>query len=143
MRKMFEFLGHLWQAAYNLTPEQRKRSVRVAAWIGAVLVLLVIFAAGKAAGAVVPAEHPVWEAVLQSRLVLVRMVISIPLLILGTLAAVALYQVIENTELGKRLLIWAESDDARVEAEKTSNAGTLLGKLLLACILGLALGVLR
>ncbi len=143
MSKVFQFLAHLWEAAYNVTPEDRKRSVRIASGIGIALVVLVIFVAGKTAGQVVPAEHPIWEAVLQARLILVRLLVALPLLVLAAFAAVTIYQVVENTELGRRLLIWASSDDAHTQAQKTRNGGALLASLLAACIVGLLLGVLR
>jgi hypothetical protein len=140
---MFKFFTHLWTAAWDLTPEERSRTVRVCSWIAFVLVLIVLAGAGSTAGRVVPAEHPVWEAILQTRLVLVRLVLTVPLLVIGATAAVLLYQLLENTELGRRLLIWHYSDDAHTQATKTRNGGSLLATLLAACILGILLGVLR
>lgn len=140
---MFDFLSHLFANAFDLTPEQRQRSVRIAAWVGGLLVLVVLFAAGRTAGQVVPAEHPIWEAVLQTRLALVRLVMALPLPLIGTVAGVVIYQVFENSELGKRLVVPAGTDDAHVEAQKVRNGGAILAALVGACILGFMLGVLR
>lgn len=140
---LYTALTNLWKAAYNLDPEDRQRSVRIAAGLGVLLVVLVLCGAGGAASQVVPAEHPAWEGVLQARLVLVRLALAVPLLILAAFAGVLIYQLLENTELGKRLLIWAPADDARTQAQKTRNAGSLLGAILAASIVGMLLGVLR
>ncbi len=143
LTSLYTALTNLWKAAYNLDPEDRKKSVRIAAGLGVMLVVLVLCGAGGAAGQVVPAEHPIWEAVLQARLVLVRLVLAVPILILGAAAGILLYQWMENTDLGKRLLVWDLGDDVRVRAQKTRNGGGILGAILASSILGLLLGVLR
>lgn len=143
MKQLLNHLRHLWHAAYNLTVVERRCSVRAACGLAGVLLLAVLLWAVVVARVQVGADHPLWEAVLQARMVLVRLILALPVLVLGLLAAVAAYQTLENTELGRRLLIWDPSDDARVEATKTGNAGTLLASLVLACVLGLLWGVLR
>jgi hypothetical protein len=143
MRNFIQSLKNLWAAAYNLDPLERRRAVRVAVWIGAVVALLVLILAGRTAGQVVPAEHPIWEAILQFRLAGVRLVLALPLVLLGACLGAAIYQLIENSELGRRLLIWDSKDAVPVMAQKTRNGGTLLATLVGSCILGLCLGVLR
>jgi hypothetical protein len=140
---MFKFFKDLWSAAYNLHPDTCKRTVRIAGILAVLLVVVVLFGAAAIAGRVVPAENPVWEAILQTRLAFVRMGLAIPVLILAAVSGVTLFQVLENTQLGKRLLIWADGDDPQVKAQKTRNAGALLSALILSCIVGLLLGVLR
>jgi len=143
LTSLYTALTNLWKAAYNLDPEDRQRSVRIAAGLGVLLAVLVLCGAGGTAGQVVAADHPLWEAVLQARVVLVRLVLAVPVLVLGGFAGVLLYQLLENTNLGKRLLIWDLGDDIRIRAQKTRNGGSLLGAILAASILGLMLGVLR
>jgi hypothetical protein len=136
-------LKKLWEAAYNLSAEDRKKTVRWAVAVASVAVASVLVAAGIMALDVVPAESPVWEAILQSRLVLTRLALALPLLFLGWLFKTFLYQTYENTALGKRTVIWVKTDSDTIRAMKTRNAGTIQAALMLACVLGLLLGVLR
>ena len=141
---MFKFIAHLWSAALDLTSEQRRSSVRIAAWVGFVIVAMTLLAAGGTAGRVVPADHPIWEAVLQTRLALVRLVLAVPLMVIGAISAVAIFQVLENSALGARI---TDINDPAAQAEEWAaalrNRGTILAALFLACILGLLFGVLR
>lgn len=144
MSAMSTFITQLWAAALDLSPEERRRSVRIAAWIGAVLVALTLLAAGSTAGRVVSADHPIWEAVLLTRLALVRLVLAVPLLLIGAITAVAIFQVLENSALGSRIL---EINDQVIQGHETGavlrNRGIILAALFLSCILGLLFGVLR
>lgn len=136
----------LFLAAYNLTTEQRKRTVQIALAIAGVILVAVIFSAGGTATTEASAEHPIWEVVILYRLALARMFLAVALIPAGALAAVTLYQTIENTDLGKRLLVWTSPENYEatgVMAAKTRNGGYLLASLLFACILGLLVGVLR
>jgi hypothetical protein len=143
MNAFLSHLAHLWHAAYNLTVMERRRSVRAICGLsGGILTAILIWALVVARGQV-GADHPLWEAIIQARMVLVRLILAVPVMILGLLAAVTAYQTLENTELGRRLMIWDISDDALVQSTKTSNAGNLLASLVLACALGLLWGVLR
>lgn len=141
--KVPEWLTHLWTAGYNLTPDQRRRTVRYATATAAALLAVLLFAAGKAAAQSVPADHPVWEAVLQARLALVRLALAVPIVIVALACGLTIYQVMENSELGKRLWQWHESDDAYTQAAKTRNGGMVLAAILGSCILAFLLGILR
>ena len=133
----------LFEAARNLTPDARKRIVRIAAAVAVLDVLLVVAVAFWFAGRVVPAESPVWEAALQLRLVLVRLLVAAGLIPLGVWLGTLALHVVEKTELGRRLWTWAETDYAMVRAEKTRNAGNYLVTVTAALVLGLLIGVLR
>ena len=143
MRYLTQRLAHLWSAAYNLTPLERRASVRFACGVGVAALAVILLLALRVAGTQVGVEHPLWEAVLQARAVLVRLILAVPVLIFALLGAEASHQTLENTELGRRTMTWDSSDNERVMAEKTRNAGSLHAALVLAWILGLCWGVLR
>lgn len=139
---------HLFEAAWKLSPEQRRRTVRWALGLAGVVLLVVLFAAGRTATTDAPAENPVWEVVILYRLALARLVLVLALLPAAVAAAVLIYQTLENSNLGKRLLIWSQSDTQpleaiSVQAAKTRNGGVILAVLLGGCIVGVLLGVLR
>lgn len=136
-------LRDLWTAAYNLTHEERARSVQIAAWLGAALVAAGIALTERVAEHTVGADSPWWDSVLIARLGLTRLAMAIPLLVLAVFLALLCYQVIENSNLGRRLLIWHANDGVQTKAQKTRNAGALLATLLLTFVVGLLLGVLR
>jgi hypothetical protein len=143
---MFIFFKHLWSAAFDLTDLQRRRTVRIVAGIALALVFSTLLGAWLLARHVVPAESPVWEAVLQTKLALVRLVLAVPLVVIGASLALAIYQVVENSALGTRLLLVNTFADPTPNPEtgaKVRNRGTLLAALFVACILGLLIGVLR
>lgn len=136
----------LFAAAHKLTDEQRRKTVRVAVGAAVVVLLVVLFAAGRTASTQLAAEHPVWEIVILFRLALARTVLALALLPLAVFGAVVTFQALENSELGKRLLTWREPEafePTSVQAQKTANGGRLLAALLFACIVGLLVGVLR
>lgn len=133
----------LFEAARNLTPETRKKIVRVAAGVAVVDVILVVAVAFYVAGRVVPAESPVWEAALQLRLVLVRLLVAAGLIPLGIWLGTLALQVVEKTELGRRLWTWAPTDTDAIRAEKVRNVGNYLNLVTVALVVGLLLGVLR
>jgi hypothetical protein len=81
--------------------------------------------------------------ILQARLVLVRLVLAPPIAVIGIACAVAFYQVIENSDLGVRLMVALGSDDAHSEAQKVGNGGRLLATLVGACVIGFLFGCLR
>lgn len=133
----------IFEAARNLTPEARKRIVRIAAAVAVLDVLLVVAVAFWFAARVVPAESPVWEAALQLRLVLVRLLVAAGLIPLGVWLGTLALQVVEKTELGRRLWTWAPADTDAIRAEKMRNVGNYLNLVTVALVVGLLLGVLR
>lgn len=141
---MPKFFRHLWAAPYDLKDAERQQTVRVAAVLGALLVLLVLAVTGWFAGqAATDPISPTYDVVIIARTVLARVVPGAALMVIGSVGGGVLYQVIENSDLGKRLLIWHGKDCPEVKAQKTRNAGLLLALLQLAGILGFLLGVLR
>lgn len=133
----------LKQAAYNLTPKQRKIVVGVGL-ISATVATVVILAAGfHVAAQIVPAESPVWEAALQLRLILVRLAVTPAVVTLAVALGLGLEAVFGKTELARRLWTWAPTDTEGVKAEKTRNYGNFVTITLTGLIIGLLFGVLR
>lgn len=143
MRYLAERLAHLLSAPFHLTAEQRKASVRFAGGFAVAALLLVLVGAIRLAALNPAPDHPLWEAVANTRVVLARLGLALALVICGVIGALVEYQILENSELGRRTVIWDQADDPGVKACKTRNAGTLQAALLVANILGLLLGVLR
>lgn len=140
---MLKVFKDLLAAAFDLTEVERRRTVRIVSMLAALLVAVVIAWAWRTSGNVVPAESPVWEAVLQTRLVLVRIVLAVPLVVIGAYTALLIFQALENSALGARLFIVVKTDFEMTREAKVKNRGTVLAALFIACILGLLLGVLR
>lgn len=141
-----DWFRNLFAAAHKLTPDQRRKTVRFAAILAAVVVFVVLLGASRTAVTEPGADHPVWEVVILFRLALARTVLSLALLPLAVFVAVVTFQTIENSELGKRLMVWRPTEEyeaVAVQSQKTANAGRLLSALLFACIIGLLVGVLR
>lgn len=136
-------LSEIYEAARNLTPDQRRRWVRKAALAAALVVAAVLSLLAWIAGRVVPAESPIWEAALQGRLIAVRLVVALGLIPFGVFIATHIHNLLENTDQCRRLWTWTETDTAVVKAEKTRNSGEFLKVLVLAIVLGLLIGVLR
>ena len=141
-----DWFRNLFAAAHKLTPDQRRKTVRIAAALAAVVLFVVLLGASRTAVTEPGADHPVWEVVVLFRLALARTILALALLPLAVFGAVVTYQALENSELGKRLLVWREPESfeaGSVQAQKTANGGRLLATLLAACIIGLLVGVLR
>jgi cytochrome c biogenesis protein CcdA len=136
-------LRDLFTAAFKLDDEQRKRTVRIAVGLAVLCILVVLALAGRTAASEPGVEHPVWEIAILYRLALARLLLAFGLVQVGAMVGMVLYQAFENTQLGKRLVIWSETDSEPVKARKTGNAGLLAGVAFLSCILGLLVGVLR
>lgn len=87
-----QWLSHLWTASYDLTSEQRRCTARVVGLLSFLLIAAVLLAAVAVATGTVPVDHPIWEAVLNAHLVLVRLALAVPLVILGAVAGTAIFQ---------------------------------------------------
>ena len=137
------WITDLRQAAYNLTPKQRKIVVGVGI-ASAVLATVAILAGGfHIAAQIVPAESPVWEAALQLRLILIRLAVAPAIVTLAVGLGLGLEAVFGKTELARRLFVWAPTDTDIVKAEKTRNYGNFVTITLAGLIVGLLFGVLR
>lgn len=132
-----------FEAGRNLTLNRRKFWITLVGGLSSVLVLLVVFLAGKYATLTVPAESPLWEMALQFRLIAARMFVALALIPAGIFLAFVAHSSISKTEKARRHWTWAIGDTSEVRAAKTSNSGRMLDTLMLAIVLGLLLGVLR
>jgi hypothetical protein len=136
-------LRDLFEAAFKLSPEKRQRTVRIVAALAVLLLLVVFLAAGRTAIQDQPADHPIWEVAVLLRLALARAVLSLALIPYAAFVGVVLYQTLENTELGRRLVTWSDVDSEETKARKVGNGARLLAVCLGSSILGVLLGVLR
>lgn len=136
----------LFAPGYKLTALQRRRTVRVVLVLAAVALAVILLGVSKTAGAEPGADHPLWEVAVLYRVALARLFLAMAILPLAVWSAVLIYQTLENSALGKRLLHWRGKESyesVAVQAAKTRNGGLLLAVLLAANILGLLIGVLR
>lgn len=133
----------LFTAAFKLTDDQRRKTVRAVAVLAGLILICCLLLASHTATSEPGADHPIWEVAILFRLALARLILAIALIPASAFIGVALYQVLENTQLGKRLLVWSDSDTGEVMARKVANAGLLASVCLATCIVGLLLGVLR
>lgn len=137
------WLRNLLQAAYNLDPAQRKVVVLLGTVVSAIFTCALIAGAFHAAVLLVPAESPMWEAALQSRLILVRLAVAPAIAMVAVIFALLFNLVFGKTETARRLFTWAPTDTEQVRAEKVRNSGNFLAVIMGALILGMLFGVLR
>jgi len=139
MRFIKDLLSHPGAVSNDRKSELTRVSILIA-WlmVAVVLVVVIIFACLN-----VGDHSSLWDAVLQARWALFRLVLSLGLILVGGGVAILIFNALECTELGKRLFVPDEQDFTGLHTIKVSNAGTILGFLFLACIAGLLLGVLR
>jgi type IV secretory pathway VirB2 component (pilin) len=136
-------LKNLFKAAHSLDVPQRMMVTRDAAWLAGGTVALIVALAVAAALNVVSADSPYWDAVLQTRLALVRLPLALAVAIIGYYLAMLLYLIFAKTYLGRRLTFIEDGDGSQIGGMKLGNAGTIQAMLFLACIAGLLLAVLR
>jgi len=136
-------LKSILQDARDLTPQRKSELTKSTVMVGTVFVLVAIALIIATASKTVAAEHPLWEAVVQSRLALARIIMAVPMAFIGFGLAYLLYNVLENSDLGRRTVVPEEKDNLNVKAFKVSNAGFILASISVACILGMILAVCR
>jgi hypothetical protein len=136
-------LKALFASPHKLTPQERKTVTWMAGWVAIAAVFFVVALAAITAGNVVSADSPYWDAVLLTRLVLVRLPLALAVATVGFYLALGFYSVFNKTYIGRRLTLMEEGDGGQIGGMKTGNAGTIMAMLFLACIAGLALAVLR
>lgn len=140
------FFRDLFAPGYKLTAVQRRNTVRAVAVLAALVLFVVLMGASRTAATTPGADEPVWEVAVLFRLALARLILALAILPLAVGAAVVVYQALENSALGKRLLHWRGKEayeSVAVQAAKTRNGGMILAVLLGCTILGLLVGVLR
>jgi thiol:disulfide interchange protein len=136
-------IGKLFHASSLLTPEERKSVTRTSGIIAGIAVLFIVALACVTAGNVVSADSPWWDAVLQARLILFRLTFAIVLIAVGFYTALVLFSVFAKTALGHRTVVPQDGEGTTLSGFKIGNAGFVQGLLMLACIAGLLVGVLR
>jgi len=138
-------LSKLFNAAHTMDLAERKSVTRWAGSIAGAAVLLIVALAADAARTTVGTDSAWWDAVLQARLVLVRLVLAAAIMAIGFYSALTLYHVFTKTAIGRSLVVWKanDTDGANMHGYKTSNGGFILALLMLACIGGLLSGCLR
>ena len=136
-------LKRLFDSPHTMTVDERKGVTRSAGKVAAFSVGFVVTLALLTASNVVPAENPWWDAILQARLVLVRLVLAVPLICIGYYLALVLYAAFSKTAVGRQIVIHEDGEGANMHGFKTSNSGFIVALLMLSCIGGLLLGVLK
>jgi len=136
-----------FRASYNVAAEQRARLVKIATWTAVLVVLGVIVVGIHTATGTPDPVHPSWELVILARAVLGRAFFAVGLFSLAVILAVVVFSALDNTDLGKRLMVWKMEEGNVLEpdvvlAEKKANAGRLLSVLILAAAIIFA-GALR
>ena len=118
------FIEDLLSMPSGFTPARRAEITRVVAWLFAIIVVFALGGALAAASKQVGTESAIWDLVLQSRLILVRLVFSLVIVIMGYGVSLLLCQAYEHTQLSQR----------------TSYIQPMI---FLAVIMGMLIGVLR
>jgi hypothetical protein len=138
-------LRKFFTSAHTMDLAERKSVTRWAGAIAGVAVLVIVALAMAAARTSVGADSAWWDAVLQARLVLVRLVLAAAIMAIGYFASLILYHAFAKTAIGRSLVVWKEddTDGANMHGYKTSNGGFIMAMLFVACIGGLLIGVLR
>lgn len=138
-------LGKLFTSAHTMDLAERKSVTRWAGIVAGAAVLLIVTTAADAARTTVGTDSAWWDAVLQARLVLVRLVLAAAIMAIGYFASLILYHAFAKTAIGRSLVVWKDddTDGANMHGYKTSNGGFIMAMLFVACIGGLLIGVLR
>lgn len=126
------WLKNLFSAAYNLEPDQKRQAKRIALTLVSSLVAVVLFMAGRHASVDADAATSLWTTVIQARGILVRSCAALGVWPLSVVSGLLAYEVFELTDLGKRMVVWAESDTSEIRAAKTRNCGLILAALFFA-----------
>jgi hypothetical protein len=141
LRSIYAFL--LGNHGFQMTEENRRKAALVLGLSLFVLLAAVVGLLGAWAVMSPSADSPAWENALQARLMLLRVKVAIGLLAGVVVAAYGLFQMLDRTRVGKRLLHWDPTQDTEYSsAAKTLNSGMLFAALMLGASL-LAAGVLR
>lgn len=140
----------IWEAAYNLSLDQKQKVVRFSILVFACALVAVLSVVGYTALSEAHPENPLWEIVILYRLAIAKLVLSLVLMPVGFFVGLTMYQIFEASQLGKRLVLWKDKTDiyshpepVSVCAAKTRNGGFILGCLAFGCIIGLMMGVLK
>lgn len=138
-------LSKLFNAAHTMSLDERKSVTRWAGAVAGIAVLVIVALAVDAARTPVGSDSAWWDAVLQARLVLVRLVLAAAIIAIGYFTSLVLYHAFAKTAIGRSLVVFKEddTDGANMHSFKTSNGGFIQAMLFVACIGGLLIGVLR
>lgn len=127
------WIKDLFQAAYDLTVDQRKKTVRITGWIAVGALALTLAITGFFAQMEVGAESPLWEISIKARVVLLDEFMGLGKWITTSFLAIMTWQAIDNSNLGKRIFHWHPADSEQVKSAKKLNAALILSALLAAC----------
>lgn len=129
-------------AAYNLTSEQKRKAVRVVLWVAGLILVLTVALLARTASSEVGADNPFWELVIKARLDLFEAVGDVGRSILAVFIALAEFQALDNSSLGKRMWVWTSDSDGNFleseevkKAKKQNAALVFIGLLLLNALI--------
>jgi len=109
---------------------QRRHQInKIMIWVGCGLLAFFVALAAYAAHTPVTSDSAWWQAVVSARLTLVRLLMALPVIALGFLSAATLFNVAENSRLGKKYLEPQDGESEEIKSRKISNGGILLAAL--------------
>jgi hypothetical protein len=138
-------LKNLLKSPHTLDVEERRAVTRSAGILAGAAVAVIVALACITAGNVVSADSPFWDAILQTRLALVRLVLASAVLVISYYATLVEFHAFSHTALGRSIIVWKadDTDGANMHGFKTSNAGFIIALMFAGNTAGLLLSVLR
>jgi hypothetical protein len=119
----------LFADSSKIDPQRRAQINKILMWGAGGLLVCFITLAAYASHTPVSSDSAWWQAVVSARLTLVRLLMALPVIALGFLSAATLFNVAENSRLGKKYLEPQDGESEEIKSRKISNGGILLAAL--------------
>jgi hypothetical protein len=119
----------LFADSSKIDPQRRAQINKILMWGAGGLLVCFIALAAYASHTPVSSDSAWWQAVVSARLTLVRLLMALPVIALGFLSAATLFNVAENSRLGKKYLEPQDGESEEIKSRKISNGGILLAAL--------------
>ena len=133
----------LFSDSSKIDPQRRSHINKILIWVDCGLLAFFVALAAYASHTPVTSDSAWWQAVVSARLTLVRLLMALPVIALGFLSAATLFNIAENSRLGKQYLEPIEEDSEEVKSRKISNGGILLAALVGAILNSLIQALLK
>lgn len=133
----------LYADSSKIDPQRRAQINKILIWASGVIIALFIGLVAYASHIPTASESPFWQAVISARLTAVRLVAAVPVILLGFGASLFLFNVVENSRLGKQFLEPQDGDSEEMKARKISNSGILIAALCAAILNSLVQSLLK
>jgi hypothetical protein len=119
----------LFADSSKIDPQRRSRINKIMLWAAGGLLVSFVALAAYASHTPVSSDSAWWQAVVSARLTMVRLLMALPVIALGFLSAATLFNIAENSRLGKQYLEPFDGESEEVKSRKISNGGLLLAAL--------------